>query len=114
MKQENQTKNRLPIQLTIYAAHRLPEGSLTEVRQIGMKATECVFMAEGIFRVIERVCKDAAFADQTIAPNPMPEVMQLAIGHLAQIGTALMTACDELVDQLEIQSEKAKSAKAGG
>jgi len=111
MKQQNTTK--LPIELKIYTSHKLPDESLTETQVLKMKAEHCAFMAEGIFCVIERVCKDAAFADRTIAPNPMPEVMQLAIGHLAQIGASLMTACTDYIDEMENSVENAK-AVAGG
>lgn len=112
MKQQ-QTKKRLPIEITIHTAYNLPEESLTEVREVRLKAEKCAFMAEGLFRLIAKVCKDTAHADRALEPEIMTETLSLALGHCAEIGVALMSTCTDLIDKLEISSEKGKAAKAG-
>lgn len=108
MKQQN--IKELPIELKIYTSHKLPDESLTEAQKTKMKAEHCAFMAEGIFCVIEKVCLDAAFADRSIEPLPLSETLVRSLGYMAGIGTSLLFTCTELIDQLEIPSEKSKTA----
>ncbi len=105
-----QPSKRLPIKLEIYASYNLGDKSVGEARQIEIKAAKCAFMAKGLFLMMGKVCFDAVFSNPANDEDTLPETLVLGPAQTAELGAALINACTDYIDQMEVAVENEKTA----